>query len=315
MNRKILWFLLFAGIVVLAGAVLLSRAGVTDTPKEESAALDGKLRIVATFYPLAAFARGVAGDLADVSAIVPAGIEPHDYEPTPQDVLSIRKADMFIINGAGMDNWAKKLRPELERIGKSVVVMEDSMTLLAHDDEEVGGQAPDPHFWLDPLLAKRETETIRDALSLLDPDHAAAYAGNTDAFAKRLDALDQAYRTGLASCTRHDIITSHDAFGYLAKRYGFAAHPIAGLSPEEEPSPKRIAELSDLAKKLDTRYIFTESLVSPKIAETLAREAGARTLVFNPVEGLTPAEAAAGEDYFSIMQANLANLEKALECR
>lgn len=314
MNKKIVWFLIFVVVISAAGAYGLSRVGSPESSGEVLPKETGAVNVVATFYPLAAFARGVAGDRATVSSIVPIGMEPHEYEPTPQDILAIRKADLFLVNGAGMDEWAKKLRPELEARGVKILVMEDVVTLRLHEGEAAGSSVPDPHFWLDPMLAAKETAAILGALVAIDPSNAGTYDRNGSRLNEKFFALDRSFRQALVSCAKHDIITSHDAFGYLAARYGFVSHAIAGISPEEEPSPRRIAEFSNLAKTLGTRYIFTESLVSPKIAETLAREAGAETLVFNPIEGLTPEEEAAGEDYFSIMDRNIANLSKAMEC-
>ncbi len=315
MDRKVSWFLVFVLVTASVGSVVLSRAAWFSQPKPAATVIGGKPGIVATFYPLAAFARAIAGDAATVTTVIPQGMEPHDYEPTPQDILAAERADLFLANGAGLDEWAWKIRPDIEAHGGSVIIMGDSLPLLTQADEGTGSPAQDPHFWLDPVLAKGEAAMIRDALVRRDPTSAGTYAANADALMAKFDALDRSFRTGLGSCAMHDIITSHDAFNYLANRYGFTAHAIAGISPEEEPSPRRIAELSDLAKSLGTRYIFTESLVSPKIARTLAAEAGAETLVFDPLEGLTASEAAAGADYFSIMRDNLANLETALGCK
>ncbi|MBP9751344.1 MAG: zinc ABC transporter substrate-binding protein [Candidatus Moranbacteria bacterium] len=338
MNARII---LGAAVIV---AVILFWNAWTDVP--ENGFTDEKnLRVVATFYPLAEFSRMVGGDLADVSVVVSPGVEPHDYEPTPRDLVSIENADVFVLNGAEMDPWAEKLVPALREKGVSVVIAAESVTLLAaeehdeHHEEGNGGHdadeadsehdaheeeaheekhehgAYDPHFWLDPIYAESIVGSIRMALVEKDADNARTYEANAAAALSELATLDGEYRTILSTCARDEVITSHNAFAYLAGRYGFGAHSIAGLSPEAEPSAGRIAELVDLAKKENIRYIFFETLVSPKVSETLAREIGAETLVFDPLEGLSAEDAAAGKNYFSVMRENLANLSMALECR
>ena len=276
----------------------------------------GLLSIVATFYPLADFAREIGGDLVAVTIIVPAGVEPHEYEPTSRDILSAYQADIFLLNGAGVDAWAEKINPELEERGVAIVQMSDSMSLLLGTADEEGNMRRfDPHFWLDPIAAQKEASAIRDALIARDPVHKEEYVRNAGVFEQKLAALDREYAAGLASCRLDTIVASHAAFAYLAKRYGFEMLSTSGISPEEEPSPKHLAELATLVRERGIRYVFFETLVSPKIADTLARETGAQTLVFNPLEGLTEEERNSRENYLSVMRENLKNLRVALECR
>jgi zinc transport system substrate-binding protein len=331
MEKKMLWFVGVAAVLV--GAVFLWN-GRGDAPEDGSVG-EKKLRVVATFYPLAEFSRMVGGDLVDVFSVVSPGVEPHDYEPTPRDIISIESADVFVMNGAEMDPWAEKLLPTLREKGVVVVNASEAVTLLAaeeHDkhheeghDEHDGHEGEiheeehehgmhDPHFWLDPVFAESIVGSIRMALVGKDAAHADSYESNAADALSELEALNGEYRNGLSNCVRNEVITSHNAFAYLANRYGFSAHSISGLSPEAEPSAGRIAELVDLAKKEDMRYIFFETLVSPKVAETIAREIGAETLVFDPIEGLSDEDISAGKNYFSVMRENLANLMKALEC-
>jgi zinc transport system substrate-binding protein len=317
---------IFGIVLVLVVSVLAvsqfgkGRDAVAPLPDEHH-----RLRVAATFYPLAEFARQVGGDNVEVSTVVPGGVEPHDYEPTPQDIVAVQSADVFLYNGAGLDPWAERLRPELEAKGVAVVMMGEAVGPEAlHGDEEEPGRdgteehghegGVDPHFWLDPVLARKEAEAIRDALVRADEARKDEYAAGAEAYGRELDALDEAYRRGLASCRQDTVVTSHDAFGYLAARYGFKAMPVAGLSPEEEPSPRRLADLSRAIRRQGIRYIFFETLVSPRLAETLARETGAKTLVFNPLEGLTDEELRTGEDYVSVMRSNLGSLRTALDC-
>jgi len=172
----------------------------------------------------------------------------------------------------------------------------------------------DPHIWLDPSLAKREVEIIRDTLSRVDPENATFYETNASKYIAELEALDSSFSSGLAQCKTRDIVASHGAFGYLAKKYNINVINIAGMSPEEEPTPKRMAEIAELIKEKEITHIFFETLVSPALAETLAAEVGAKTLVVNPMEGLTEEELSSGENYVSVMRQNLENIRTALSC-
>lgn len=286
------------------------------TPVPLMGGSEKKISIVATFYPLQDFAESVGGDAVRVKSIVPAGAEPHDYEPTPQDIVSAYQADVFLLNGAGIDAWAEKIRPELERRGVTVVQMSEVVSLLP-GTAETGGAAStfDPHFWLDPIWAQQEAEALRNVLTLRDPARAEVYTRNTERYSTLLANLDTAYREGLQQCEFHTIVTSHNAFAYLAKRYGFETVSVSGISPEAEASPRVLTEIVETVRSLGLRYIFFETLVSPKVAETLAREVGAETLVFNPIEGLTEEERQTGKNYLSIMRENLNNLQIALQCQ
>lgn len=267
------------------------------------------LQVVASFFPYAEFARAVASDIADVSELVPAGVEPHDFEPTPRDIEKLYKADIVIINGAGIDAWAEKLTPALERQGVRVVRMADGMSLLPGEE----GQT-DPHFWLDPVLAQDQVRRISEAFIEKDSSHADEYRVRSQEYMEELAKVDQAYRDGLSQCRLQSIVTSHDAFTYLAKRYTLEVISIAGLSPSAEPSPKHLAEIARSAEEHHIRYIFFETLASPKLAETLAREVGAQTLVFNPIEGSIPRSDGSRASYIDLMTENLNNLRTALEC-
>ncbi|MFZ1626209.1 MAG: zinc ABC transporter substrate-binding protein [Candidatus Moraniibacteriota bacterium] len=327
-------------LIVLGGYFLFQRAqpAAEKIASGTNVGSDG-VQVVTTFYPLQQLAAGIVGDMGEVTAIVPAGMEPHDYEPSMADIRSIYDADLFVLNGAGMDAWAEKLMPELEAKGIRSIRLADKVELLSakegsehehgdgHEEEKVEpvGMGTvvedehehgewDPHFWLDPMSAKMLVVAMTEALSEKFPDRRAVFVANSEGVIARLNDLDVAYRMGLASCSKDEVVTSHDAFRYLAHRYGFETHALAGISPEEEPSPKRLTEIATEVKEEGIKYIFLETLVSPKLAETLARETGASTLVFNPIEGVSDADQAAGNDYFSLMRDNLAALQKALEC-
>lgn len=314
-QKKVVVVVLVVVLTMLVGIVLWqTKKAMVSVPLTKETGK--KISIVATFYPLQDFAQAVGGDAVTARSLVPTGAEPHDYEPTPQDIVSAYQADVFLLNGTGIDAWAEKIRPELEKRGVTVVQMSEVVSLLpASVGKEGEKDTFDPHFWLDPLGAEKEAEAIRNVLIARDPSRAPVYMENTDRYIALLAGLDRAYYEGLQQCEFHTIVTSHNAFTYLAKRYGFETISVSGISPEAEASPRALAEIVDVVRSLGLRYIFFETLVSPKVAETLAREVGAETLVFNPIEGLTDEERQAGKNYLSIMRENLNNLQTALRCQ
>jgi zinc transport system substrate-binding protein len=273
--------------------------------------------VVASFYPLYEFARQVAGGHAEVVSLVPPGVEPHDWEPSPQDIVRVQQARLFVYNGSGFEAWMDKL---LKDVGAKDTLLVNTTAGIevppaGSGDLRRGRAGPDPHVWLDPVMAQAQVDAIRAGLERVDPAHKAAYAANAAAFQARLAALDAAFAQGLRDCARRDLVTSHAAFGHLARRYGLTQVPVTGLAPDSEPSPAELAAVVAFVRRHEVKYVFFETLVSPRLAETLAREVGARTLVLNPVEGLTREEAAAGLGYIALMEANLQNLRTALGCR
>ena len=284
----------------------------------QSAGPSGQLLVVASFYPLYEFAREVAGASAQVVSLVPSGVEPHNWEPSPQDVTRSRDARLFIYNGAGFEPWVAKLVQDAAISGTPMVRASEGIPLLTTGSSSRGAHdqaAPDPHVWLDPVLALSMVETIRAALVTVDAAHTAAYTDNARAFTVKLQRLHEAFVHGLRHCARREVVTSHAAWAYLAKRYGLAVVPVMGVALESEPSPAQLASIVRFARDKHVKYIFFETLASPRLAETLAREVGAATLRFNPVEGVTREDAAAGRGYLALMEDNLANLRIALECR
>ena len=254
---------------------------------------------MAAFYPLAFAAEQIAGGSADVRNLTPAGAEPHDLELTPSDVRAVDDASLVLYLGDGF-------MPGLEtavkqRQGRSLDVLAE----LRQESGFGGGTAGDPHVWLDPV---RYAEMVRLIGTALGREAPAAR------LARRLDALDGEYRRGLADCARRQIVTSHAAFGYVAARYGLEQIPLEGLTPEAEPSARDIARLVDVVRSSGATTVFFETLISPKLAETVAREAHVETAVLDPLEGIGKSEIAAGADYFSVMRTNLATLQEALGC-
>ncbi len=315
-------YALLAGGILVGGigvmlAFFVSKPVALPSPKASQ-----PLRVVVSFFPYAEFTRGVAGEYAQVITLVPAGVEPHDFEPTPRDMEQLYRADVVIFNGAGVDAWIEKLVPELIEHGIRVVRMADSVDSVldtgreSHDvtGEHMGGDALDPHFWLDPVLAEAQVRRIAEVLREVDPMHQTMYRSGEAMFLEELQSLDQEYQSGLAVCRTRTLITSHDAFTYLAKRYTLEVISIAGFSPSDEPSTRRLAEITELVRAHDIRFIFFETLSSPKLAATLAREAGIGTLVLNPIEGGVVRADGHKETYMSLMRENLTSLRVALEC-
>jgi len=299
-------------VIIFAGTIIFRQQFLSRGDQKK--VMGAKVKITASFYPLGEFARKVGGDFVEVSSVTPSGVEPHDFEPTPQQVVSVYDSNLLIFNGGGVDVWAAHLAPSVIKYGVHVLEIDKLMTTLLPPPTSEEQSAFDPHFWLNPVLAEKQVEAIRDELSIIDSVHADIYRKNAEMYNDALRNLDTAFKTGLESCTLHTVVTSHAAFAYLAKQYGFIQLPISGISPDEEPSAGKLAEIAVQAKKQGIKYIFFETLVNPGLAKTLAREVGAQTLVFNPLEGLTDVEIAAGKDYVSVMQENLQNLRIAMGC-
>ena len=270
---------------------------------------DRKPVALASFYPLYFLTSSIAGDRFAVRNLVPAGTEPHDWEPSARDMASLRDAAVFVYNGAGFDAWAPKAIAANRSSKRIDVEATQGLQLAAAEGEN------DPHAWLDPLLFKEMAAKVADALTRADPAGKETFAANLAALQRRLDELHGAYRDGLRDCARREIVTSHAAFGYLARRYGLEQIAVEGLAPDEEPTPARVAEIARTARARGATHIYFETLVSPRVAETIAHEIGAQTLVLDPLEGLDERQIETGEDYVTVMTANLANLRTGLGCR
>ncbi len=259
----------------------------------------------------------------NIISLVPLGVEPHDWEPTPQNVVAVQNSKLFIINGAGFESWADRL---IAAAGSKdrVVVASNGIDLLskrtgatseqqAMGEEKVAGVV-DPHVWLDPTNSQQIVLNIANALAVTQPMNRELYLKNANNLVQELATLDNDFKQGLANCTKNEIFTSHAAFAYLTERYGLIQVPLAGFSPDAEPTPSRMADLIWLGKSSNVTHIFFETLASPKLAEALAREIGATALVLNPIEGLTQDEQLQGKNYISIMRENLHTIRVALDC-
>jgi zinc transport system substrate-binding protein len=293
-----------AALVAIAVVIPISILAIifTSTGSSETAPVKDETTIVASFYPLYEFTRQVAGDKAKVSSLVPAGIEPHDWEPTAIDVQRASAADLVIINGAGFEAWAP-------RIGTSNIIDTSQGMELG----ETG--TINPHIWLDPVLAKQQVEEIRSALVRVDPDNGDYYNANAAKFSAELDSIDSMMASELVDCSKTDFIAFHDAFAHFAKRYGLIQHSIHGVSPEGEILPQRVEEVITLANELGIDVIYAEELVDSRLAETIAEEIpDGRVLVLSPIEGIEESEQAQGIGYIEKMKENIANLKEGLGC-
>jgi zinc transport system substrate-binding protein len=256
--------------------------------------------VVAAFYPLAYAAERIGGPAFDVQNLTPPGAEPHDLELTPREVARIQEASVVLYLSHGFQPAVSKAVEQAR--GKKVDILA-GLPLHAADGAEAGLTA-DPHVWLDPILFERVANKIGTALGR-----------PSTALVADLSKLDGEYRQGLRGCKRHEIVTSHAAFGYLAARYGLEQVSITGLAPETEPTPKQLAHVIQVVRRTHATTVFFETLVSPRLADTVAREVGARTAVLDPIEGLTPTEQKRGDNYLTLMRRNLTALRKALGCR
>jgi zinc transport system substrate-binding protein len=297
--------------LVALAAVLMAISGCTSTPSS-----GGRVNVVAGFYPLQFVADRVGGDRVRVTNLVQPGAEPHDLELTPRQVASIVDARLVVyLRGfqPAVDEAVEQNSAPAIDVAALVPLLEAPAPVGPPDPnaEQVDLGGKDPHVWLDPTRLATITADIAQRLAQADPDDAAGYRERARELTDDLDQLDRDYAQGLRQCARHEIVVSHAAFGYLADRYGLLQIPITGLAPETEPTPQHLAAAADEARRVGATTIFFETLVSPRVAETVATAAGAHTAVLDPIEGLEPGNTG---DYVSVMRANLATLRAALGC-
>ncbi len=300
-------------MALLLAPAALALAACTTSAKQTGT--PSKITVVATFYPLQYLAQRIGGDRAKASGLVPPGAEPHDFEPSPQDMVAIQRGNLFIYNSAGLEPWASRVVASLPANGPVAVNATQGLPLRTASAHGGEGNDPDPHVWLDPRLYGQQAQLIHDAMVKADQPGGAVYDANLLNLQEDLTKLETEMRNGLASCRRNTIVSAHQAFEYMAERFGLRQLALAGLAPEVEPSPARMKELVQEIKDTGATYVFFESLTTPAVAQAVARETGAKTLVLNPLEGLTQDQLRAGDDYFTIMRQNLANLRAALECK
>jgi zinc transport system substrate-binding protein len=305
---------LLAGLLSIA---VVSACGTTGGRGAD----DGRLDVVAAFYPLQYAVEQVGGEHVTVTGLTKPGAEPHDLELSPRQVATVARADVVVYEAhfqpavdAAVEQQARKTALDVSPAARlDLVAVEDGHDHGGETEEEPGSHgARDPHFWLDPLRYADVGDAIAARLSERDPGNAAAYTANAAAFRASMTSLDGEFRAGLKSCAIDELVTSHAAFGYLAQTYGFHQESITGLTPDAEPSPAAMAALTAHIRATGARTVYAETLVSEDVARTLARETGARLAVLDPLEGIT--SASAGPDYPSVMRSNLQVLRAGQEC-
>lgn len=263
-----------------------------------------EITVVASFFPIYEFAKQVGGDRVNIITLIPAGVEPHDYEPTIQQLQLAENADIVFFNGLGFeDSW-------IDRVNNDNLVDTSVLSNLSQ-----GSQLRNPHIWLDPVFAKAQVLQIEKALIEIDPNNKLYYQKNAMNFTDKLDSLDSEIRTALQTCGKKDFIAFHDAFGYFAKRYGLIQHSVQGVSPEGDILPQRIEKTIRLANDLGLKVIYAEELVDPRLAEVIAQEiTNGKVLVLSPLEGIEKDEEDSGIGYLDKMEQNISNLKVGLEC-
>jgi len=319
---KILWF--FWKRVFFLVAVCLLSAG------QPGLAEAGKVRVVTSIFPLYDFTSQVGGNLVDVKLLLPPGVEAHGFSPTPHDMVTISKSDLFLYLSNGLEPWALTITSALDS-GK-IKIIEVGKKIFSDIDDKVKGSGQDaegdhheghrhpgrdPHLWLDPHLAVEMVKVITVALSDIDPGHGEAYSRNSKAYIQKLTRFDRETEEALKDCKVRTIVSGgHFAFGSFAKRYGLTAvSPFKGYSPSAQPSPKAIARLVKIVREIGSKVIFHEELIEPKVARIVAGETGGHLLLLHGVHNVSKDELQRGETYLSLMERNVQNLRRGLQCQ
>ncbi len=309
----------YVTILGLSSLALVSQFQAVHTVNAD----DKKIEVITTFYPVYEFTKGVVGNEGNVNLLMKAGTEPHDFEPTTKDIKKIQDADAFVYMDDNMETWLPSVKKAIKSKDVNYIEGTGDMILAPgtseeHDHEEHGDHKGheeehahkyDPHVWLSPYRSITVVENIRDSLIKKYPDKAEQFTANADSYINKLKELDKEYKDTLLTAKQKSFVTQHSAFGYMALDYGLKQIPINGVTPDTEPSAKRIGQLSKYVKKYDIKYIYFEENASNKVAKTLANEAGVKAKVLSPLEGLTSKEMKNGEDYFTVMRENLKALQ------
>ncbi|MBJ6752556.1 metal ABC transporter substrate-binding protein [Geomonas anaerohicana] len=299
-------------------ALLLVVPGCSSEKKQT----DGKIQVVTTLFPLYDFARTIGGNRATVTLLLPPGVEPHSFEPRPEDVVRVNRADLFIYTNAAMEPWAANIISGLDRGkvevvegGKGIPLMQGPVSdqhRCEHDAHE--GKGVDPHIWLDFDNARTIARNILAAYVARDPANKAFYQQNAAKLDGQLAALDQQYKETLAQCPKKVLLHGgHYAFGYLARRYGLKYISASAVNADAEPTPAKLAELVQVMRREHLNYVYTEELLSPRIAETIARETGAKVLMLRAGHNVTKDDLQRGVTFISLMEENLRNLKTGLQ--
>ncbi|GAA1509502.1 zinc ABC transporter substrate-binding protein [Kribbella lupini] len=315
-------------IAGLAALTLLTLAGCGGNAADGSGGSGDKLDVVTSFYPLEFIAKSVGGDAVNVTTLTAPGVEPHDLELTPKQVGTIAEAKLVVYEKGLQPAVDEAVEQNAKSSGFDVApAAQLEATGANFEEHEEGGAATpngtvkpaaftedalDPHFWLDPVRYAGVVQAVTDKLVEVDAAHADGYQERAKTLLGEVNKLDSDFKTGLESCKLKTFVTSHEAFAYLAKRYGLQMVGIAGFTPDAEPTPQRIREVQDIVRSRHVTTIFYEELVSPKVAESIARDVHVKTAVLSPIEGLSDANSQ--ETYLSLMRENLQELRKANSC-
>lgn len=299
------------GTLVLLGLFLMACSPSKTTKNKES-----KIQAIATFYPMYEFTKAVLGDEGEVELLIPAGTEAHDYEPSAMSVAKMSDADAIIYNSHAFETWMENILTNLDSRQTAIIEASRNIPLLSLEEEETHEEAghshehsEDPHVWLDPVMAMKQVEQIRDDLSQKFPEKQTIFNENAQKYLVELSRLDQAYQKAFKDAKQRTFVTQHLAFSYLARQYDLTQESMAGLSSEEEPSPKRLAELKNFILENQIAYIYFEDNTAAKTATTLAKETGVSLAVLSTIESITNEQQAAGETYLSLMAKNLDALQ------
>jgi zinc transport system substrate-binding protein len=323
MFKQKIWSIVLVILVVISGIGVSIWAVNRNTKSEVKDS--SKIQVVTSFYPLYNFAKEVGGDKIQVSNITPSGGDAHDFEPTILDNQKVLESDLFIFQGKNFDTWAEKLAKQ-KTSGKNLEMAsnfdlkkaEEHAEEENHSEEKASGKDHselDPHIWLDPVLAQKQIEIIRDKLIETDSKNKDFYNKNAQGYIEKLKNLDQKFSSSLRSCKKSEIVVSHKAFSYLADRYNFKIEAISGLEPSQEPTQKEIENIVEIIKKDGLKFVFYEEQLNPELAKTVANESGAKIKILRSIESLTKEEEKNGDSYITIMEKNLESLKQGLECQ
>ena len=314
--------------IFLAAWVLLVACSCNKAEEQKADHRSGRLKVVASLFPMYDFARLIGGGHATVTLLLPPGMEPHSFEPRPADVAALRSADVFIYTNQYMEPWAEEIIKGVDRGRLLVVHASKGVKFSGRRDSHAGlkrseqhrnhepGAGADPHIWLDFVNAQKIVDTIAQAFSEKDPANSHVYMTNAKEYKAHLNELDRKYRDALSGCRKRVFVSGgHDIFGYLAERYGLRYRAAYGLSPDAEPTARDLAELSKMLREEGLNHIFYEELLSPRIAETLAKETGAELLRLHGAHNISREELASGTSFLDLMEQNLENLMQGLQCR
>ncbi|MBN1793260.1 zinc ABC transporter substrate-binding protein [Candidatus Woesearchaeota archaeon] len=320
-------------VFILVFALSLQGCGPADSDPLQGSGSEpgtaGRISVVATIFPLYEFVKAVGGSRVDAYLLLPAGSDVHSFDPRPSDVVRIENARMVLYVDESLEPWLTDILDGINPADLAVFEVSQYVDLINSGEvegqeghlaeglaeEEHGHEGADPHFWLDLERDGALVSEIARTLAAMDPDHSQDYYDNAVIYLAELAELDGSYRSGLMNCSKREFITNHDSFTYLAMRYGLTQIPLFGVSRDHEPSPKKVKEITDLAKAHGLKAVFFESSMSPAVAEVIAREIGGRTLVLNPGANLDADQRSRGVSFLGLMRENLESLKVGLECR